>query len=108
MMTAQPKYWSSLDRAMASSIFSFEIAGNSVESQRPSTLIGYATAAPFAIGFLETAMAMEATSSGIIRTAADRQIPLAGILAGELGLKFAEGLWKRRARHDPTLPLAAC
>lgn len=32
-----------------------EIARNSVESKRVSTLLGYATAAPFAIGFLETA-----------------------------------------------------
>jgi len=30
-----------------------EIARNSVESERPSELIGYATATPFAIGFLE-------------------------------------------------------
>ncbi|MGA2435391.1 MAG: hypothetical protein ABSG25_08900, partial [Bryobacteraceae bacterium] len=36
-----------------------EIARNSVESQRLSTLIDYATAAPFAIDFLETAFAIE-------------------------------------------------
>src|SRR5580700_2717186 len=44
-----------------------EIARNSVESQRLSSLIGYATAAPFAIGFLETALAIEDSSNGIWR-----------------------------------------
>ena len=44
-----------------------EIARNSVESQRLSTLIDYATAAPFAIGFLETALAIEDSSNGIWR-----------------------------------------
>jgi hypothetical protein len=44
-----------------------EIARNSVESWRPSTLIGYATAAPFAIGFLATALASEDNNSGIWR-----------------------------------------
>src|SRR5688572_12777894 len=42
-----------------------EIARNVVESQRLSTLIGYATAAPFAIGFFETALAIEDSSNGI-------------------------------------------
>ena len=42
-----------------------EIARNVVESQRLSTLIDYATAAPFAIGFLETALAIEDSSNGI-------------------------------------------
>ena len=42
-----------------------EIARNVVESQRLSTLIGYATAAPLAIGFLETALAIEDSSNGI-------------------------------------------
>ncbi|MGA2435275.1 MAG: hypothetical protein ABSG25_08320, partial [Bryobacteraceae bacterium] len=40
-----------------------EIARNSVESQRLSTLIDYATAAPFAIDFLETAFAIEDSNS---------------------------------------------
>lgn len=44
-----------------------EIARNSVESQRLSTLIDYATAAPFAIDFLETAFAIEDSNSGIWR-----------------------------------------
>ena len=44
-----------------------EIARNVVESQRLSTLIDYATAAPFAIGFLETALAIEDSSNGIWR-----------------------------------------
>lgn len=44
-----------------------EIARNSVESRRPSELIGYATAAPFANGFLETAFAIEDSSNGICR-----------------------------------------
>ncbi len=44
-----------------------EIARNVVESQRLSILIGYATAAPFAIGFLETALAIEDSSNGIWR-----------------------------------------
>jgi len=43
----------------------FEIARNSVESERPSELIDYATAAPFANGFLETAFAIEDSSNGI-------------------------------------------
>ena len=42
-----------------------EIARNVVESQRLSILIDYATAAPFAIGFLETALAIEDSSNGI-------------------------------------------
>ncbi len=42
-----------------------EIDRNSVESKRPSELIDYATATPFAIGFLETAFAIEDSSSGI-------------------------------------------
>ena len=42
-----------------------EIARNSVESKRPSELIDYATAAPFAIDFLETALAIDDSSSGI-------------------------------------------
>ncbi|MGA2434975.1 MAG: hypothetical protein ABSG25_06780, partial [Bryobacteraceae bacterium] len=41
------------------SVVYLEIARNSVESQRLSTLIDYATAAPFAIDFLETAFAIE-------------------------------------------------
>src|SRR5213595_1817551 len=44
-----------------------QIARNSVESQRLSILIHYATAAPFAIGFLEAALAMEETNIGIWR-----------------------------------------
>ena len=44
-----------------------EIARNVVESQRPSTLIDYATATPFAIGFLETALAIEDSGNGIRR-----------------------------------------
>ena len=44
-----------------------EIARNVVESQRLSTLIDYATATPFAIGFLETALAIEDNSNGIWR-----------------------------------------
>ena len=46
-------------------IAELEIARNVVESQRLSTLIDYATAAPFAIGFLETALAIEDSSNGI-------------------------------------------
>ena len=42
-----------------------EIARKSVESKRPSELIDYATATPFAIGFLETALAIEDSSTGI-------------------------------------------
>ncbi len=44
-----------------------EIVRNSVESQRLSTLISYATADPLAIGFLDTALAMEESSNGIWR-----------------------------------------
>lgn len=44
-----------------------EIARNFVESQRPSTLVGYATATPLATGFLETALAKEASKNGISR-----------------------------------------
>ena len=44
-----------------------EVARSSVESERPSELIGYATAAPFAIGFLETAFAIEDNNMGIWR-----------------------------------------
>jgi hypothetical protein len=44
-----------------------EIARIVVESQRPSELIGYATSAPFAIDFLETALAIEDSSKGIWR-----------------------------------------
>ena len=42
-----------------------EIARNVVESQRLLTLIDYATAAPFTIGLLETALAIEDSSNGI-------------------------------------------
>ena len=42
-----------------------EIVRNSVESKRPSELIDYATATPLAIGFLETAFAIEDSSIGI-------------------------------------------
>ena len=38
-----------------------EIARQSVESKRPSELIDYATATPFANGIFETALALEAT-----------------------------------------------
>ena len=48
-------------------IVGVEIARCSVESQRPSELIHYATATPFAIDFLETALAIEDNSSGICR-----------------------------------------
>ena len=41
-----------------------EIARNVVESQRLSTLIDYATSAPFAIGFLETALAIGVKTAG--------------------------------------------
>ena len=44
-----------------------DLARSSVESERPSELIGYATAAPFAIGFLETAFAIVDNSMGIWR-----------------------------------------
>ena len=44
-----------------------EIARNSVESKRPSELIDYATATPFARGFLETALAIADSSIGIWR-----------------------------------------
>ena len=44
-----------------------EIAQNVVESQRLSILIDYATATPFAIGFWETALAIEDSSNGIWR-----------------------------------------
>ena len=44
-----------------------EIARNSVESQRPSTLLAYAAAAWLASGFRETVLAKEASSSGISR-----------------------------------------
>jgi len=44
-----------------------EVARSSVESERPSEFIGYATAAPFAIGFLETAFAIEDNNMGICR-----------------------------------------
>ena len=49
------------------SVSSHEIARNVVESQRLSTLIDYATATPFAMGFLETALAIEDSSNGIWR-----------------------------------------
>jgi hypothetical protein len=42
-----------------------EVARNSVESKRRSELIDYATATPFAIGFLETAFAIAGNSIGI-------------------------------------------
>ena len=42
-----------------------EVARNSVESKRPSELIGYAATTPFAIGFLETAFTIEDSSMGI-------------------------------------------
>ena len=42
-----------------------EIARNVVESQRLSTLIDYATAAPFTMDFLETASVIEDSSNGI-------------------------------------------
>ena len=42
-----------------------EIARNSVESQRPSTFIDYATLAPFAIGCLEAALVIDDSNSGI-------------------------------------------
>ena len=42
-----------------------EIARNSVESQRLSTFIDYATLAPFAIDCLETALAIDDSNSGI-------------------------------------------
>ena len=44
-----------------------EIARNSVESQRPSTVTGYAAATPLASGFLETALVKKAMSNGISR-----------------------------------------
>ena len=44
-----------------------EIARNSVESQRPSTVTGYAAATPLASGFLETALVRKAMSDGISR-----------------------------------------
>ena len=44
---------------------SWEIARNFVESKRPSELIDYATAIPFAIGLLEAALAIEDNSIGI-------------------------------------------
>ena len=44
-----------------------EIARNFVESQRPSTLVDYATATPLATGFLEAALAKEASKNGISR-----------------------------------------
>ena len=47
--------------------FESEIARNSVESQRPSTLLDYAAAAWLASGFRETVLAKEASSSGISR-----------------------------------------
>src|SRR2546427_10641284 len=46
---------------------SLEIARNSVESRRPSTLIGYATAAPFATDFFATVLFSEESSCGIWR-----------------------------------------
>jgi len=42
-----------------------EIARFSVESQRPSTFIDYATLAPFAMDGLGAALAMEDRNSGI-------------------------------------------
>jgi hypothetical protein len=44
-----------------------EIARNFVESQRPSTVTGYAAATPLASDLLETALVKEAMSSGISR-----------------------------------------
>jgi len=44
---------------------SVEIARFSVESQRPSTFIDYATLAPFAMDGLGAALAMEDRNSGI-------------------------------------------
>src|ERR1035437_14439 len=44
-----------------------EIARISVESQRLSTLIRYATVIPFAIGFLEAALAIDESNNGIWR-----------------------------------------
>ena len=45
--------------------FAQEIVRKSVESQRLSTFIDYATLAPFAIGCLDTALAIEDSSDGI-------------------------------------------
>ena len=55
----------SFPRAELTVLSYLEIARNSVESKRPSELIDYATAAPFAIDFLETALAIDDSSSGI-------------------------------------------
>ena len=49
------------------SMYRRAIARNSVESQRPSTLLDYAAAAWLASGFRETVLAKEASSSGISR-----------------------------------------
>lgn len=49
----------------SSKLWLYEIARNSVESKRPSELIGYATAAPFANDLFETAFAIEDSNNGI-------------------------------------------
>ncbi len=50
-----------------------------------------------------TARACEA-----LRPATRRQILLAGLFGRELALKLTHILWKRRARHAPTLQIVAC
>ena len=52
---------------LSHSLKAADLARNSVESERPSELIGYATAVPFAIGLLETAFAIEDNNMGICR-----------------------------------------
>ena len=43
-----------------------------------------------------------------IRPPTSRQILLAGLVRSEVGLKLAEGLGERGARHPFTLPIGAC
>ena len=67
----RPKYTSFRPRKIVRTAYSqrprtgLEIARNSVESQRLSTFIDYATLAPFAIDCLETALAIDDSNSGI-------------------------------------------
>src|ERR1035437_8983305 len=56
-----------MDRPALTRLLLTEIARISVESQRLSTLIRYATAIPFAIGFLEAALAIDESNNGIWR-----------------------------------------
>jgi len=55
--------------SLPASALACEVARNPVEGDRRSQLIGYATATPLAIDFVESALAIEASSNGIWRYA---------------------------------------